>query len=172
MPPSRGVAFLDFEASGLGPRSWPVEVGWAIVGGDVEAILIKPSPDWRADAWDPAAERLHGLSREELNRDGETPEAVCSKLEAAIAGCDVYADAPAWDEFWLHQLYGAARVKPTFRLADFGALMRPIAAGREAEIFAVANACAPRRHRADADAAHLRAIYAAALELAGRTDGA
>ncbi len=166
MDGANGVAFLDFEASGLGPRSWPVEVGWAIVGGEVDAALIRPAPDWRADAWDPAAERLHGLSRETLVRDGKAPEAACAQLEAALDGCaKIFADAPAWDEFWLHQLYAAVGRRPPFRLGDFGALMRPIAAGREAEIFAAANSEAPRAHRAGADAAHLRAIFLAAQKL-------
>ena len=27
-----GVAFIDVEASGLGPYSWPIEVGWGFHG--------------------------------------------------------------------------------------------------------------------------------------------
>jgi len=54
------IGFLDVEASGLGPDSFPIEIGWAILGGPAGSVLIKPAPDWSQDAWDETAEDLHG----------------------------------------------------------------------------------------------------------------
>ncbi|MBI1391629.1 MAG: hypothetical protein GC152_02700 [Alphaproteobacteria bacterium] len=170
--PAARIAFLDFEACGLGPKSWPIEVGWAILGGDAGATLIRPAPDWPIGAWDPRAEAIHGLSFEALVDGGVSCIEACDQLEAAIGDADVYADAPAWDEFWLHQLYSAARRRPSFRLLDFARLMRPIAPGREAEIFVIADGHSPRRHRAEADARHLRALFLAARALAAGREGA
>lgn len=42
--------FFDVEASSLAPDSFPIEVGWAVVGADLtitsDAILIVPQADW------------------------------------------------------------------------------------------------------------------------------
>ncbi len=153
------VAFIDFEASGLGAQSWPVEVGWAFVGGASECTLIKPAADWPMSAWDPAAEKLHGIAIDVLRAEGAEPAAVCRRLNAVLGGASVYADAPAWDGFWLYRLFSAARIKPAFELADFGALMRPLVGDGEEALFQEAEAIAPRRHRAAADALHLRTLY-------------
>ena len=57
------AAFYDVEASGLDPRSWPVEVGWALVAGDLTvtsgALLVRPEPTWAH--WSAEAERVHGV---------------------------------------------------------------------------------------------------------------
>ena len=51
--PFERFVFLDFEASGLGPQSWPIEldVSWITPDLKVEtyANLIKPSDDWAED---------------------------------------------------------------------------------------------------------------------------
>ena len=38
------LVFLDFEASSLGKRSYPIEVGWVFEDGRSEAHLIRPAP--------------------------------------------------------------------------------------------------------------------------------
>ncbi len=60
--------FLDFEASSLGERSYPIEVGWVFADGAGEAHLIRPAPEWTD--WDPAAERIHGIGRGQLMATG------------------------------------------------------------------------------------------------------
>ena len=80
-------------------------------------------------------------------------------MNAALAGVDVYSDAPDWDGFWLLRLFDAADLKPQFALSDFGRLMRPLVGGREQVLFGSVDAVAPRRHRAAADALHLKTLY-------------
>ena len=47
----RNIAILDVEASALGPGSFPIEVGVALIRGPSEPIgvgakLIRPTTDW------------------------------------------------------------------------------------------------------------------------------
>ena len=163
---SRPIIFIDFEASGLGARSWPVEVGWAAVDGACETFLVKPVDDWPQSAWEPTAEALHGLSFSMLQRDGVAPAAICKTMNAALCDAAVYSDAPDWDAFWLYRLFSAARVKPAFELLNFAALMAPLAPEKIIAAVAQADIVAPRRHRARDDALHLRAVYALAFGLA------
>lgn len=165
LPVARKLAFIDLEASGLGAKSWPLEVGWAFAsGGAPDAILIQPDDLWPDDAWDVAAERLHGLDRDRLVREGKRARDVCHLMNEALFDADVYSDAPDWDQFWLFRLFSAGGVRQVFALKDFGRLIRPLVGGREVDLLKRAASLAPRRHRAAADALHLRTLYELASE--------
>lgn len=163
----RRIAFIDLEASGLNARSWPVEVGWAFVDGPAEAHLVAPHASWPADAWDPAAERLHRLSRAYLEAHGRSPALVCDRLNAALAGCAVYSDAPDWDAFWLYRLYAVGRRRQAFAIVSTARLLGPLMEGRERDVLAAAARAAPARHRAAADAIFLQTLYRLARAAAG-----
>ena len=167
----------------MGALSWPVEVGWAFAASatgpepavshpvvseravsesaadETASLLIRPHQDWSMSAWDPAAERLHGLALEELERAGRPVAEVCAAMNAALTDASVYSDAPDWDGFWLLRLFKAAGVKPRFELSDFGRLMRSLVGGRDEALFSGVDDIAPRRHRAAADALHLKTLY-------------
>ena len=163
-PQESASHFSIFEASGLGARSWPVEVGWVDTSGESDAFLVRPHRAWTMDAWDPTAEKLHGLKVETLRKEGLPVEHICACLNQKLRGIDVYSDAPDWDGFWLFQLYSAAGAKPSFELSNFGKLVRPLAAGNEEQLFARADEIAPRAHRAIPDARHLLTLYQLALD--------
>ena len=156
------VAFVDLEASSLSAVSWPIEVGWAFERGAAKSLLIRPDPTWSEEAWSVEAEKLHGVRRADLIRDGRPAREVAETLNAALSRFEVWSDAPDWDGFWLFRLFSAARVKQRFALKDFGRLMRPLAGAREEEALRRAAQTSPRRHRAGADAKHLQTIYALA----------
>ncbi|MGE0408349.1 MAG: hypothetical protein AB7P23_03700 [Amphiplicatus sp.] len=167
-PLTRKLAFLDIEASGLGSRSWPVEAGWAFAEGGVSSTLIRPDPSWSDDAWEEAAERLHGLDRARLEREGRRARDVCAEMNEALKDADVYSDAPDWDGFWLFRLFSACGVKQAFALKDYARLMRPLIEGKdEDEIMRRAARLAPRRHRAADDVRHLQTLYRLASENGG-----
>ena len=63
------LVFLDFEASSLSDKSYPVEVGWVWEDGTEEAHLIRPAPHWTD--WDMKAQEIHGIPRAELEQTGE-----------------------------------------------------------------------------------------------------
>jgi hypothetical protein len=63
--------FYDCEASCIG--GLPIEIGWAFIDtstGEIqsESHLVKPSLHWDIQpVWDPDAEKLHGISLEQLH---------------------------------------------------------------------------------------------------------
>lgn len=68
------LMFLDFEASSLSSRSWPIEIGLAWFGHDgaimSEGRLIRPDPSW------PMEDRGRGQCRrpwDPLSRPGRCP---------------------------------------------------------------------------------------------------
>lgn len=153
------IAFIDFEASGLIGASWPVEVGWAFVEGDPFSLLIRPDPAWPMSAWDPAAERLHGISLDRLEREGVEASRASAAIADALGGCAVYSDAPDWDAYWMMRLFAAAGRRMPFVVREFSRLMPALSNDVKAEILRAADARAPRRHRAADDARHLQTLY-------------
>src|SRR5579875_903578 len=97
--------FLDFEASSLAKRGYPIEVAWVFEDGGSEEHLIRPAPDWTD--WDASAEALHRISRARLESEGEPVEAVAHRLLEALSPHAVYASAPSWDGKWLSALLRA-----------------------------------------------------------------
>lgn len=75
--------FYDCEASDM--EGYPIEIGWAFTDAATgvvvsESHLIKPPGDWPfEESWDPAAERLHGITLAQLcgmaARCGRSPSA-------------------------------------------------------------------------------------------------
>ncbi|WP_458096788.1 3'-5' exonuclease [Roseomonas sp. WA12] len=111
------IVFLDFEASGLGKRSFPIEVGWVFEDGRTEEHLIRPAAEW--EEWDPDAERIHGLTRERLAKEGEPHGQVARRMVEVLSGHVLYASAPSWDGQWLSRLLRAAGLpRHALRLRD------------------------------------------------------
>jgi DNA polymerase III epsilon subunit-like protein len=98
--------FLDFEASSLSKKSYPIEVGWVFEDGTQEAHLIRPAPEWTD--WDAEAALMHGLTREQLRAQGEPVGDVAARMVDVLLGHQVYASAPSWDGKWLSVLLRAA----------------------------------------------------------------
>jgi len=160
--------FVDFEASSLRKNGFPVEVGWVFEDGSAEGHLIRPAPGWTD--WDPSAEAIHRLRREQLEREGEPHDAVARRMVEALDGHDLFASAPSWDGKWLSLLLRAAGLpRHALRLRDTeaaqaeaaAALLDPLltpgeAAGAIGAIVAAVRADAEAttpRHRAVDDAA-------------------
>ena len=123
---------LDFEASSLSKRSYPIEVGWVAEDGTGEAHLIRPAPDWTD--WDASAEVVHGISRAQLMNEGEPHEMVCARLVELFDANVVHAGAPSWDGHWLSMLLRAAgRPRHLLRLADTEAAFTAAARDRLGE---------------------------------------
>ena len=158
------VAFVDVEASGLGPYSWPIEVGWAIGAEPPRSVLVRPAEGWSMQAWEKSAEALHRIPPDRLLAEGRDALDVALGLNAALGACTVYSDAPDYDSFWLFRLYDAAGVRPNYRLADLADLLTPLWRGAPDALVREATVRAPHTHRAAADVAHLQAMHAIALE--------
>lgn len=117
-------AFIDFEASSLDLiASYPIEVGVCLPDGSVHSWLIRPHVLWHD--WSASAEDIHGISRQVLADDGHTVEQVASHLNELLDG-QVFCDAWTFDSFWLHRLYRAADMRPSFQLESVSLLLNPV----------------------------------------------
>ncbi|MFA6117897.1 MAG: transcriptional regulator [Sphingomonas sp.] len=109
--------FLDFEASSLSRQSYPIEIGWVFEDGRSGTCLIKPAETWTE--WDPAAEAIHHISRDMLERDGVPYDIVARKTVDALTGHALLASAPSWDGKWMSRLLRAAGFpRHSLRLGD------------------------------------------------------
>ena len=106
-----GTYFIDFEASSLSFRSFPIEVAWGSTINNIEEYLISPFniPYWKD--WSFESERLHGLSKSFIIANGFEPEFVCERILANLNGKKVLSDNPDWDSMWLARLFDACGLK-------------------------------------------------------------
>jgi DNA polymerase III epsilon subunit-like protein len=161
---STNPLFIDLEASGLHANSFPVEVGWAAPFGACQAFRVRPTAEWLSTPWDPKAEKVHGISREELLAAGEPAASVLEKLKGVAADRRLYSDDVGHDERWLKMLIQAAGAEPSEELKLWCAniLFRDLAAQRRRDLKSVkrdAERVAPATHRADTDARFLATVF-------------
>lgn len=141
--------FIDFEASGIAPDSYPIEVAVVFPGGEYQA-LIQPASYW--DHWSYDAQDMHGLSREQLILEGTPPLAVAQEMNQLFDGKTLCSDNPA-DCFWLDVLYEAAGIDPTFEVKPIEAFV-----GREAASEILKLLPVRKGHRALQDVQALRTV--------------
>ena len=110
--------FIDFEASGLHPDSYPIEVGVYSSDNLKYESIISPARYWAH--WCYNAQEGHGIERSKLIREGKSPSKVARQLNAMFAGKTLWADANN-DRFWLEVLYEAASIEPTFEVVSLRA---------------------------------------------------
>jgi hypothetical protein len=116
--------FLDFEASSLSSQSYPIEVAWNHEDGSIEAHLISPAGIESWTDWDSAAERVHGIQRQQLLTHGKHPLLVCNRMNEQLTGKIVYTDAPQFDGMWLSQLFSVCHgITPNFQLRHIDELL-------------------------------------------------
>lgn len=173
------LIFLDIEASSLGSASYPIEVAWGDSLAVIESHLISPAgiPSWHD--WSMAAERLHGIAREQLLAEGKTPRWVAERLNRELAGREVHSDNPDYDRHWLEELFRkAGGLKPGFTVRHVDDLLirlicpegadRANALLRLRELKQLARSTVMGRHRAGHDVAYLLMLHAMA-RAAGRS---
>jgi hypothetical protein len=103
-------AFLSLEASSLGRRGFPVEIAWIFEDGAADSFLIRPAADW--SEWNPAAEAVHGISRNRLASDGVAAATVATCVLEALGGHEVFAGTPSCGGKWLSLLLRSAGLPP------------------------------------------------------------
>jgi hypothetical protein len=112
---------LDIEASGFGVGSYPVEIGYVDSHGDVWSAQVQPHANWLH--WDDEAAKLHQQSRQDLLQHGQTAREIAMHLNQVFAGQTLYTDGWYQDFVWLHSLYEAAGMSPSFKLEDLSVLL-------------------------------------------------
>ena len=140
--------YIDFEASGIAPDSYPIEV--AVVSSEAAYhSLIRPVYYWTHWSWD--AQDMHGIPRESLVADGREPAQIAVKLNAVFLGARLCCDSPQ-DGFWLDTLFEAAGIECSFTVLPLESFVGRSTAD---EIYRMTPA--KRSHRALPDATSLMA---------------
>ena len=150
MPPLR-PAIIDFEASGFGIESYPIEVGVALSSGQKYCTLIKPACNW--SYWDQKAEHVHGLSVEDLRAHGKPIHLVARELNAFLMDSTVYSDGWVVDKSWLSKLYYQCAMSPSFFLSPLEIILKEAQMDiwTQTKLQVIAD-LALTRHRASSDA--------------------
>jgi hypothetical protein len=114
---------MDVEASGFGPDSYPIEIAWSDESGEIQRNLINPKtiPHWTS--WSTESEKIHGLERQRLERNGWNPEFVADRLIEDLQGKIVYTDAPEFDQQWVEQLFRAVNKPMPFHCEHIDELL-------------------------------------------------
>lgn len=140
--------FIDFEASGIAPDSYPIEVAVVYPGGEYQS-LIQPARYW--DHWSYDAQDMHGLSREQLIAEGTSPLGVAQAMNQLFDGKVLCSDNPA-DCYWLDVLYEAAGIEAAFEVKPLESFV-----GREAASEILKRLPLRRGHRALQDVHAIKA---------------
>ena len=160
------VLFIDFEASGLGPESWPIEIGFAGVNGvdfACSSKLIRPDPSWDEGGWDPISAEVHGIPREDLDR-AEAADLVAAWAVERTGARHLISDAPDFDQRWLDRLLDAGWNLPELRLLDFDqAAATAFDMDGLRRVYAELDRPYEGAHRAGPDALRLARAWAAGL---------
>lgn len=165
LPVTTTPAIMDLEASGFGPGSYPIEVGFILGDGSCFCTLIKPFDDWTH--WDDQAEGLHGIRRKILLESGKTPLQVAQLLNEKLHGLTLYSDGWSQDNSWLLQLYDRVGMWPSFTLDT----IRKIISEEQVVFWHQAHAKAQKelniqRHRASSDARLIQRTYELSHDMA------
>lgn len=118
-PGAEYLPLIDIEASGLGPESYPIEIGISLGAHHLESWLINPEwvDEWiDSGGWDELSETVHGLTPETLSEQGEDPLRVVSALNRRLAGMTLYSDGAEYDREWVRRLFAATLLRPAFEI--------------------------------------------------------
>lgn len=139
--------FVDFEASGIAPDSYPIEIAVVHPGGEYQA-LIRPVRYWQHWSYD--AQDMHQISRDQLVAEGKPAADIAQQLNELFSGQYLVSDARE-DSYWFEALYDAAELDPTFTVATVEQVVGPEHAAAIYYQMPI-----KRGHRALADATALR----------------
>lgn len=165
-PGFTGFVMMDFEASGLEPQGWPIEVGlsWITDHGAAEtwASLIRPHAGWSMDHWSEQSAEVHGVPLADLHQ-APPAEDVAREALQRCAGRVILSDAADFEQRWLDRLLetigraGAITVRD-YDAATFGLFE----VGLRLERVCQHLARNPAPHRAGPDSRRLAAAWLAA----------
>ena len=149
---------LDIEASGFGRGSYPIEIGVALPDGSLHIWLLKPPAQWQH--WQPEAEQVHGITREQLAREGLPLDQVATELNRLLVGKTVYSDGWGVDRTWLALMFHEADMLQGFNLDTIYGLLDEAQMDQwEASRESVLEKTGMVPHRAGTDALIIQKTY-------------
>ncbi|MDT0684718.1 hypothetical protein RM543_18855 [Roseicyclus sp. F158] len=169
--PAERVILIDFEASGLGSGTWPIEVGLAWVEGTEIgswSTLIRPSDTWDHAEWSEASAQLHNIPRDALE-DAPDAVGVARDLLERIEGCVLVSDAPGFDGWWLSRLFDLIKA-PRPRILDFDAVAAEMTTDRGLDYVYERLERTKTPHRAEGNAVRLARALLGGLKASEKAD--
>jgi len=150
-------AILDFEASSLSLKSWPIEIGLSwIEEGAVQtwSSLICPAATWDLDDWSSQSATVHRIAFSNLAAAASAQEVAQTFLNI-LAGRQLVSDAPEFETHWLTRLLYAAGYDVTPSIENFERVSFALYSGYALDILyeTLERRAAP--HRAGPDSARL-----------------
>lgn len=101
---NQSIYIIDFEASGLGKNSYPIEVGWGDGLHPATSFMLNPKAMDGWTDWDPRSMEFHHIPREKLIKEGEDPKRIAGIMVKELAGKTLYSDEPRYDNMWKDRL--------------------------------------------------------------------
>lgn len=144
--------FIDCEASGLHPESYPIEIGVSsLVNNHQFSTLIKPFDSctyWSYDAQD-----MHHIEKEEL-QNGLNGFILANKMNSLYKDKTLWADSN-FDKLWVETLFDVANVDMEFHVANLYNIPLPDAYKKAFNVLIGNNV----EHRALADAIQIEKAW-------------
>jgi len=166
--PTYPIITLDFEASSLAAKSYPIEIGIAKWDGPGHPILgwsslIAPPKEWSTnDSWTDHAQSVHKIKPEDLNSGLNPSQAM--EIANQICGTGiVLCDGGKHDAFWMSRLVQSSMIRPTFKLGSWITLLNELPATQRLKVLSQLEADKPE-HRARKDAERLLEFFAVAID--------
>ena len=108
--------FLVLESSSYEEDAYPIAASWSIATGELKAILIRPEDEWQQ--WDSSNEDSHGLSREQIEMQGESVLDVIREMSDDFDKKPVFVKEPYLYKKWLATMYQAYGSELPFDLVN------------------------------------------------------
>jgi hypothetical protein len=106
--------FLVLESSSYEEDAYPIAASWSIASGELKAILIRPEDEWQQ--WDSTNEDSHGVTRQQIEMQGESVLDVLREMSDDFDKQPVFVMEPFLYEKWLGTMYGAYGAEVPFDL--------------------------------------------------------
>jgi hypothetical protein len=161
------MVFVDFEASSLDPKSWPVEVGMAWIEDDKVkswSSLICPAPDWSMEHWSDVSAKIHRIPLSDL-RNAPPASEVGKQFIERMQGKALISDAPEFETRWATRLAHAAMNGPEIPFSDFDAAVAHFFEGYALDCVYERLERLPAPHRAGIDAERMAKAFLRGLEV-------
>ena len=108
--------FLVLESSSYEEDAYPIAASWSIATGELKAILIRPEDEWQQ--WDSSNEDSHGITRQQIEMQGESVLDVLREMSDDFDKQPVFVTEPYLYEKWLDTMYRAYGAEVSFDLVS------------------------------------------------------
>lgn len=129
--------FLVLESSSYEEDAYPIAASWSIATGELKAILIRPEDEWQQ--WDSTNEDSHGITRQQIEMQGESVLDVLREMSDDFDKQPVFVTEPYLYEKWLDTMYRAYGAEVSFDLVSVEDIFKMPLVDIEEELSNISN---------------------------------